>query len=137
MTLGCGGCEAPADRGGEGRADRGDTEDGGGVDLDVASEGDLVLDAEIDLDAALDDTLLSDDLPISEDVPVSDDTPISDDAAPDPLRLERLPRSLAPGDQAWLDALWAALVAAPAEKYFGDSIKMLVMIIVSNNGWSP
>ncbi len=91
MTLGCGGCEAPVDRGGEGREDRGDTADGGGVDLDVASEGDLALDAEIDLDAAPDDTLLSDDLPISEDAPVSDDTPVSDDASPDPDPGPRFP----------------------------------------------
>ncbi|MCA9540863.1 MAG: chitosanase [Myxococcales bacterium] len=39
--------------------------------------------------------------------------------------------------QAWLDALWAEVAAAEPEEYFGDSIKLLALITLSNNGWIP
>lgn len=41
------------------------------------------------------------------------------------------------GDQAWLDALWDANTAEPVTSYFGDSIRMLSLIVVSGNWWSP
>ncbi|WP_435745260.1 glycosyl hydrolase family 8 [Microbacterium sp. PMB16] len=41
------------------------------------------------------------------------------------------------GDQKWLDALWTANSAEPVTSYFGDSIRMLSMIVVSGNWWSP
>ncbi|MCB9554276.1 MAG: hypothetical protein H6705_20800 [Myxococcales bacterium] len=39
--------------------------------------------------------------------------------------------------QAWLDALWGAVVASDPDEYFGDSIKLLVLFTLSNNGWVP
>lgn len=41
------------------------------------------------------------------------------------------------GDQAWLDSLWQVNTADPVTTYFGDSIRMLSMIVVSGNWWSP
>jgi len=42
-----------------------------------------------------------------------------------------------PGAQAWLDALWNKLVAAPLQGYYPDSIKLQVMLAVSGDWWSP
>jgi|ETNmetMinimDraft_30_1059905.scaffolds.fasta_scaffold68332_2 hypothetical protein len=39
--------------------------------------------------------------------------------------------------QAWLDALWDTVVATEPDEYFGDSIKLLVMLTLSNGGWLP
>jgi endo-1,4-beta-D-glucanase Y len=41
------------------------------------------------------------------------------------------------GDQAWLDALWDALAARPVNEYYGDTIKLLAMIVLSGNWWAP
>jgi hypothetical protein len=44
-----------------------------------------------------------------------------------------------PTQQAWLDALWSHLVATPygGSRYFGNSIRLLSMIVVSGNWWAP
>lgn len=39
--------------------------------------------------------------------------------------------------QRWLDRLWDAVVAAAPDEYFGDSIKLLVLLTLSDNGWVP
>ncbi|MET0404513.1 MAG: glycosyl hydrolase family 8 [Cystobacter sp.] len=41
------------------------------------------------------------------------------------------------GGQAWLDSLWARIVSAPPEDYYGDTIKMLSMLSVSRNWMTP
>ncbi|MBO9626069.1 MAG: Ig-like domain-containing protein [Microbacterium sp.] len=41
------------------------------------------------------------------------------------------------GDQEWLDALWVASTAEPVTSYFGDSVRMLSLIVASGNWWSP
>lgn len=42
-------------------------------------------------------------------------------------------------NQAWLNALWATLTATPlsAEGYYGNTVKLLSMIVVSGNWWRP
>lgn len=40
-------------------------------------------------------------------------------------------------NQAWLDALWDELVGRAPSDYYGDSIKLLAMIVVSGNWWVP
>lgn len=40
-------------------------------------------------------------------------------------------------NQAWLDALWDEMVGYGAEGYYEDSIKLLAMIVVSGNWWTP
>lgn len=44
-----------------------------------------------------------------------------------------------PGQQAWLNALWSDLVAHPlaADDYFGNTVKLLTMIVASGNWWQP
>lgn len=44
-----------------------------------------------------------------------------------------------PEGQAWLDALWAHLVQRkPAgDDYFGNSVKLLTMVVLSGNWWQP
>ncbi|MDQ7246128.1 glycosyl hydrolase family 8 [Dongia sedimenti] len=42
-----------------------------------------------------------------------------------------------PGAQAWLDALWDEIVAAPPEGYYPDSIKLQVMMAVAGAWWAP
>jgi len=44
-----------------------------------------------------------------------------------------------PASQAWLNALWADLLARPPahEDYYGNSVKLLTMIVVSGNWWQP
>jgi hypothetical protein len=39
------------------------------------------------------------------------------------------------GNQAWLDALWTS--RAINEGYFGDSITMYSMLVMSGNWWPP
>ncbi len=42
------------------------------------------------------------------------------------------------GNQAWLNSLWDAVVANPnADEYYGDSIKLLTMLVLSSNWWVP
>lgn len=41
------------------------------------------------------------------------------------------------GNQAWLDALWDAIVSAGETTYYGDTLKLLAMIAMSGNWWSP
>ncbi len=40
-------------------------------------------------------------------------------------------------NQEWLDALWAAMMEDPQTGYFADSIRVLSLIVVSGNWWSP
>jgi hypothetical protein len=44
-----------------------------------------------------------------------------------------------PENQRWLNALWHHIVGTPldASDYYGNTIKMLSMIVVSGNWWSP
>jgi glucose/arabinose dehydrogenase/endo-1,4-beta-D-glucanase Y len=42
-----------------------------------------------------------------------------------------------PSNQSWLDELWDHNVSQPPRGYFGDSIRLLSMIVVSGNWWSP
>ena len=44
-----------------------------------------------------------------------------------------------PAHQAWLNALWADLLARKPERedYFGNTIKLLTMLVVSGNWWQP
>jgi endo-1,4-beta-D-glucanase Y len=42
-----------------------------------------------------------------------------------------------PGAQAWLDALWAQMVATPPRGYYPDSIKLQVMLAMAGHWWSP
>jgi endoglucanase len=38
---------------------------------------------------------------------------------------------------AWLDALWDRLVSGESEDYYGDTLRLLAMIVVSGNWWTP
>ncbi len=42
-------------------------------------------------------------------------------------------------DQPWLDALWGYVVDTPfgATRYFGNTIRLQVMLLVSRNAWAP
>lgn len=42
-------------------------------------------------------------------------------------------------NQAWLDSLWTQMVATPlaSDDYYGNTLKMLSMIVVSGNWWKP
>ncbi len=44
-----------------------------------------------------------------------------------------------PARQKWLDALWAHLAARPPgeEGYYGNTIRLLTMIVISGNWWQP
>ena len=42
-----------------------------------------------------------------------------------------------PGDQAWMNALWTRVSTQPSQDYFGDSIKLLSMIVATGNWWQP
>ncbi|MFO0756094.1 MAG: glycosyl hydrolase family 8 [Byssovorax sp.] len=39
--------------------------------------------------------------------------------------------------KAWLNSLWTTIAAAPAEGYYEDSIRLLSMVVMSGNWWSP
>jgi endo-1,4-beta-D-glucanase Y len=41
------------------------------------------------------------------------------------------------GDQKWLDALWSSMSTAGLSSYYGDTINVLAMIVVSGNWWAP
>jgi endo-1,4-beta-D-glucanase Y len=40
-------------------------------------------------------------------------------------------------NQAWLDRSWDAIASQPLGDYYGDTIKMLAMIVASGNWWAP
>ena len=40
-------------------------------------------------------------------------------------------------NQPWLNALWDEIVARNPQGYYGDSIKMLVLVTMSGNWWLP
>lgn len=40
-------------------------------------------------------------------------------------------------NQAWLDALWDEIAARAVGEYYGDSLKLIAMIVVSGNWWVP
>jgi endo-1,4-beta-D-glucanase Y len=42
-------------------------------------------------------------------------------------------------NQAWLNALWAQIVATPVggSDYYGNTLKLLAMLVLSNNWWAP
>ena len=40
-------------------------------------------------------------------------------------------------DQNWVDLTWASVMRGQIELYFGDSIKMISMIVISGNWWAP
>jgi endo-1,4-beta-D-glucanase Y len=40
-------------------------------------------------------------------------------------------------NQPWLNALWDAIAGRQLEGYYGDTVKMLCMIVVSGNWWTP
>lgn len=41
--------------------------------------------------------------------------------------------------QQWLDAPWAEIVRTPREdeEYYGNTLKMLAMIVLAGNCWTP
>jgi endo-1,4-beta-D-glucanase Y len=45
--------------------------------------------------------------------------------------------AIADTDQAWLDGIWSDIGKRDLSSYFGDSIKMISMIVVSQNWWAP
>ncbi|MFC5910659.1 glycoside hydrolase, partial [Streptacidiphilus monticola] len=48
------------------------------------------------------------------------------------------PAAMAPGDQAWTDAIWKQLGSNPfGDGYYGETIKMLVYLVMSGNYWNP
>jgi hypothetical protein len=40
-------------------------------------------------------------------------------------------------NQAWLDAIWKHVVAAKPQGYYGDTVKLLSMLVMSNNWFQP
>jgi endo-1,4-beta-D-glucanase Y len=48
------------------------------------------------------------------------------------------PAAMAAGDQAWTDAIWTQLGKNPfGDGYYGESIKMLVYIVMAGDYWNP
>jgi endo-1,4-beta-D-glucanase Y len=48
------------------------------------------------------------------------------------------PSAMAAGDQAWTDKIWNYLATNPfGDQYFGETIKMLVYIVMAGDYWSP
>ncbi|PYC71466.1 glycoside hydrolase [Streptomyces tateyamensis] len=48
------------------------------------------------------------------------------------------PAAMAAGDQAWTDTLWNYLATNPfGDGYYGESIKMLVYLVMSGDYWAP
>jgi hypothetical protein len=41
------------------------------------------------------------------------------------------------GNQAWVDAIWKLMVAAPSSDQNTDSINLLSMLVMSGNWWNP
>ena len=45
---------------------------------------------------------------------------------------------MAAGDQAWTDAIWNELATNPfGDGYYGETIKMLVYIVMAGDYWNP
>jgi hypothetical protein len=45
---------------------------------------------------------------------------------------------MASGDQAWTDAIWNQLATNPfGDGYYGETIKMLVYIVMAGDYWNP
>ncbi|MBN2801850.1 MAG: hypothetical protein JXR91_02015 [Deltaproteobacteria bacterium] len=42
-----------------------------------------------------------------------------------------------PSNQKWLDSLWNTISNFPPEDYYEDSIKLMTMIVMSQNWWAP
>ena len=48
------------------------------------------------------------------------------------------PAAMAAGDQTWTNAIWSQLGTNPfGDGYYGESIKMLVYVVMSGNYWKP
>ncbi|GAB2699895.1 glycosyl hydrolase family 8 [Kitasatospora kifunensis] len=48
------------------------------------------------------------------------------------------PAAMAAGDQAWTDAIWNALPSNPyGDGYYGETIKMLVYLVMAGDYWNP
>jgi len=48
------------------------------------------------------------------------------------------PSAMAAGDQAWTDTIWNYLATNPfGDHYFGETIKMIVYIVMAGDYWSP
>jgi endoglucanase len=45
--------------------------------------------------------------------------------------------AIAGTDQKWLDAVWGDITKMGLQVYFGDSIKMISLIVISGNWWAP
>ncbi|WP_033293717.1 glycosyl hydrolase family 8 [Amycolatopsis jejuensis] len=46
--------------------------------------------------------------------------------------------AMAAGDQAWTDALWKFMAGNPyGDTYYGETVKMLVYLVMSGNYWAP
>lgn len=54
-----------------------------------------------------------------------------------PLAVAAMVEAETGSNQAWLDALWDWVVAAPSGGYYNDSIRLLVLAVVSGNWWAP
>jgi endo-1,4-beta-D-glucanase Y len=37
----------------------------------------------------------------------------------------------------WLDALWSLIAATPSQRYYEDTLRLLAMVVMSGNWWSP
>jgi endo-1,4-beta-D-glucanase Y len=40
-------------------------------------------------------------------------------------------------NQKWVDGIWDHLAAAPIEDYYGDTIRLIAMMVISGNWWAP
>jgi endo-1,4-beta-D-glucanase Y len=48
------------------------------------------------------------------------------------------PAAMAAGDQAWTDTIWKYLATNPfGDRYFGETIKMIVYIVMAGDYWAP
>jgi hypothetical protein len=54
-----------------------------------------------------------------------------------PLMVSAMIEPESGSNQAWLDALWGFVTTHDAGDYYGDSIKMLSMLVASGNWWVP
>jgi hypothetical protein len=62
------------------------------------------------------------------------DTGDQSEVAGDPVGVA----AMAAGDQAWTDKLWGFLASNPYDDtYYGETIKMLVYLVMSGNYWAP
>jgi endo-1,4-beta-D-glucanase Y len=63
---------------------------------------------------------------------------VSDDTQAEEAGDAAGPAAMAAGDQAWTDAIWAQLATNPFEDaYYGETIKMLVYIVMAGDYWTP